>query len=380
MNSQRFKDQTDLSPAFIIDLDELQKNLAQLNALRERSGCKVLYSVKALPLSTVLQTIKPWVDGFSVSSLFEAQLANETLMGEGSLHLTTPGLRPDEWTTLSPLLSHISFNSLSQYQRFLELGTNNTSIGLRINPKLSFLNDVRFDPCRPHSKLGVDIDELWQSDQIKNVKGLHIHTVFSATDYTPLIKTVAKLRQYFGKDLAQLDWLNLGGGYLFKDIKDHQPFINLVSALKQDYNLDVYIEPGKALIDSTGYLVTTVLDCFKSDGKSIAILDTSVNHHPEVFEYQRKLELHEHQPNAKHSVILAGSSCLAGDIFGEYQFTQPLTVDDKLVFKNVGAYSLIKANRFNGYNLPTIYSYKNQQLKAQKHYHFADYRQQWCTD
>ena len=380
MNSQRFKDQTDISPAFIIDLDELQKNVIQLNVLRQQSGCKVLYSVKALPLSTVLQTIKPWVDGFSVSSLFEAQLANEILAGEGSLHLTTPGLRPDEWTTLSPLLSHISFNSLSQYQRFLELGTNKTSIGLRTNPKLSFLNDVRFDPCRPHSKLGVDIDELWQSDDLKNVKGLHIHTVFSAIDYTPLIKTVAKLRQYFGKDLAQLDWLNLGGGYLFKDIKHHQPFINLVSALKQDYNLDVYIEPGKALVDNTGYLVTTVLDCFKSDGKAVAILDTSVNHHPEVFEYQRKLELHAHQPNAKHSVILAGSSCLAGDLFGEYQFAQPLTVGDKLVFKNVGAYSLIKANRFNGYNLPTIYSYKNQQIQAEKHYHFADYRQQWCTD
>jgi len=94
------------------------------------------------------------------------------------LHLTTPGLRPDEWNELSPLLSHISFNSLSQYQRFLAIGINSTSIGLRVNPKLSFLNDNRFDPCRPHSKLGVDIDELWQTNDLKNIKGLQLHTVF----------------------------------------------------------------------------------------------------------------------------------------------------------------------------------------------------------
>ncbi len=380
MDFQSIKDKINNFPAFIIDTDKLQKNLVQLKSLRQKSGCKILYSIKALPLVKVLEITKPYVDGFSVSSLFEAQLANEILNGQGSLHLTSPGLRPDEWSNLSPLLSHISFNSLSQYQRFLAQGIKSTSVGLRINPKLSFLNDMRFDPCRPNSKLGVDIDELWKSNHIKEINGLHIHTSFSATNYQPIIETVAKFRHYFGKQLASLEWLNLGGGYLFDNIKDHQPFINLISTLKLDYDLKVYIEPGKALVDNTGYLVTKVLDCFVSDGKTVAILDTSVNHHPEVFEFQRKLELNEPQSNAKHSFILAGSSCLAGDIFGEYQFSKPLTVGDTLVFKNVGAYSLIKANRFNGYNLPSIYSHQNSQLQIEKHYHYADYRHQWSPD
>ena len=380
MDLQSLKAQIDNSPAFVLNIDLLQKNLAQLQTLRQQSGCKVLYSVKALPFSAVLKIANPWVDGFAVSSLFEAQLANEFLINDGSLHLTTPGLSPDEWSDLSPLLSHISFNSLTQYQRFLTLGINSTSIGLRINPKLSFLNDNRFDPCRPHSKLGVDIDVLTQANRLQEIKGFHIHSTFSATDFTPLIKTVEKLKNSLGNRLAQLDWLNLGGGYLFNYVNDHQPLINLISGLKEDYKLDVFIEPGKAIVDNTGYLFSTVLDIFMSDGKTIAILDTSVNHHPEVFEYQRRLDLHEHQPNAKHHVILAGSSCLAGDIFGEYQFSEPLKVGDKFVFKNVGAYSLIKANRFNGYNLPTIYSYQNQQLHKEKQYHFSDYRQQWTTN
>ena len=207
--------------------------LKVLNTLRHRCGVKVLYSIKSLPLSSVLEITKPFVDGFSVSSLFEARLANELLAGQGDIHLTTPGIRPDEWDEIARLLTHISFNSLTQYQRFATATQAQTSIGLRVNPKLSFVKDDRFDPCRQYSKLGVDIDDLWQSSCLDQIKGLHVHNVFSATDFTPLIKTIEKLRSYFGKDLAQLDWLNLGGGYLFNQIKDHRPFLDLVKQAKK---------------------------------------------------------------------------------------------------------------------------------------------------
>ncbi len=380
MDFQLIKDSISSSPAFVLDASEITNTLKILNTMRQRCSCKVLYSVKSLPLSSVLETAKPFVDGFSVSSLFEARLADEILVGQGGIHLTTPGLKPDEWDEMARLITHISFNSLTQFQRFAFMSQAQTSIGIRVNPKLSFLKDNRFDPCRPHSKLGVDIDELWQSSCLGQIKGLHIHNVFSATSFTPLIKSLEKLRSYFGKNLAQLEWLNLGGGYLFKQINDHRPFIELVNQLKKDFELDVYIEPGKALVGSAGYLVTTVIDSFVSDGKTIAILDTSVNHNPEVFEYQRQPELYEHAPQGRYSVILAGCTCLAGDVFGEYRLNKPLKIGDKVVFKQVGAYSLIKANRFNGYNLPDIYWFQDLQMKKLKHYPYQDYRQQWLAE
>jgi len=380
MDFQRIKGSISSSPVFFLDADEIIKTLKLLNTLRHRCGCKVLYSIKALPFSSVLEITKPFVDGFSVSSLFEARLADEILAGQGCIHLTTPGIRPDEWDDMARLLTHISFNSLTQYQRFASAAQVQTSFGLRVNPKLSFVKDDRFDPCRLHSKLGVDIDELWQSSCLDQVKGLHIHNVFSATDFTPLIKTIEKLRSYFGKNLAQLDWLNLGGGYLFNQINDYRPFTDLVNQLKKDFDLDVYIEPGKSVVGSSGHLVTTVIDSFVSDGKTVAILDTSVNHNPEVFEYQRQPELHEHDPKGRYSAILAGCTCLAGDVFGEYRFSKPLVVGDKVFFKNVGAYSLIKANRFNGYNLPDIYMVQDLQVKKLKQYPYQDYRQQWLAD
>ncbi len=380
MDIQALKDQISTSPAFVLDETELVNTLSTLNGLRTQSGCKLLYSIKSLPFSRVLDIAKPYVDGFAVSSLFEAQLANETLAGQGSIHLTTPGIRADELDELAKLCTHISFNSLTQHQHFAARLNKFASIGLRVNPKLSFLSDERFNPCRQYSKLGVDIDSLWQSSTIDQVQGLHIHTVFSATDYTPLIKTLDKLTSYMSDKLARMNWLNLGGGYLFDQISDHRPFIAAIARLKSKYELEVYIEPGKAIVGHCGYLLATVIDSFVSDGKTIVILDTSVNHHPEVFEYQRQPALHEHQPHGRYPTVLAGCTCLAGDIFGEYRFDKPLQIGDRLVFKHIGAYSLVKANRFNGYNLPDIFRYNANAIKRLKHYTYQDYRQQWLAD
>ena len=380
MDFQAIKDNIPSSPAFVLDAAAVVNTLTLLASLSRQCNVQVLYAVKVLPFSAVLELAKPWVDGFSVSSLFEAQLAHEILAGTGGIHLTTPGIRPDEWDEIAGLVTHISFNSLTQHQRYAATAPTRTAIGLRVNPKLSFVNDDRFDPCRPHSKLGVGIDELWQSTCLDQINGLHIHNVFSATDYTPLIKTIAKLRSYFGKDLSRLDWLNLGGGYLFDKINDNRPFIDLVNRLQNDFKLEVYIEPGKAVVGDAGHLVTTVIDSFVSDGKTIAVLDTSVNHNPEVFEYQRQPELHEHDPKGRYSAVLAGCTCLAGDVFGEYRFHRPPAIGEKLVFKNVGAYSLIKANRFNGYNLPDIYVYQDSHIKKMKQYTYRDYRSQWLAD
>ncbi len=377
MERQQFCDKKISSPAFIIDEQCIRNNLRSVSELRAESGCKVLYSMKALPLQSVLQLAKSCVDGIAVSSLFEARLAKEIMADQGSIHLTTPGIRADEMSELSRLCSHISFNSLGQMHRMTSVAEGYSS-GLRLNPKLSFLTDPRFDPCRLHSKLGVDIHLFDQKTLPEQIEGLHIHTVFSCRDFSPLLTTVEKVNTVLLKNSRSIKWLNLGGGYLFSSIENRKPFIDMVRRLKQQFELDVYIEPGKAIVGQAGYLMSTVVDRFISDNKTIAILDTSVNHNPEVFEYQRPPRLLQQQEGG-YSVILAGSTCLAGDIFGEYSLRQLPEIGDRLVFKDLGAYSLIKANRFNGYNFPAIYSMNKQQLTRLKHYDYQDYRRQWIT-
>ena len=363
------------SPAFVLDMGQVKANLRPLDAIRQATDCSVLYSMKALPLAELLKNLKTQLDGISVSSLWEARLAREIFDETYGVHLTSPGLRPDEFDQLSQICSHISFNSLSQYSQLQGLTEAKYSSGLRINPKQSFATDVRYDPCRISSKLGADIG-LLQHGLPQGTQGLHLHTVFGQTDFNPLRATIAHLLPTL-KSYGRLQWLNLGGGYLFHSISDLGPLIELIQQLKTEYVDQVYLEPGKAIVGNAGYLLTTVLDRFESDDKTVLILDTSVNHHPKVFEYQIKPVLLQEDIDGSQKAILAGCSCLAGDLFGEYCFKTVPKIGDRLVFADVGAYSLIKANRFNGYPLPTLYSLHEQTLALIKKDEYADYHRQW---
>jgi carboxynorspermidine decarboxylase len=375
MEFSSVKENLPTTPAFVIDENKIISNLTELVNLKNQSGCNILYSIKALPLQFVIKLTEKYVDGLSVSSLFEARLGREALNNKGSIHITTPGLRDAEFQQVSTYCSHISFNSISQYQRLAKKANQQTSLGLRINPNLSFATDPRFDPCRLHSKLGVDIELI---DEISNnIEGLHFHTVFSQLDFQPLEKIVFLLKEKLGSKLNQIKWLNMGGGYLFNQIDNHQPFVELIKQLKAQYGITIYIEPGKAIVGNAGYLVTTVIDTFSRNGKHIVVLDTSVNHNPEVFEYQRKPSMMEESRDGE-TCLLVGSSCLAGDIFGEYTLNNIPKVGDRLMFSNVGAYSLTKANRFNGYNFPDIYTVgQNKKITLLKQYSYQNYRDQW---
>lgn len=378
MDFSRLKQAVPSSPAFILDRQQVEASLQALAHLRRQSGCRVLYSIKSLPLSAVLQWVEPCVDGFSVSSLFEARLVDEITSRGGSLHITTPGLRVQEIAEISTRCSHISFNSLTQAQRLLPEVETRCSPGLRINPKLSFADDARYDPCRRHSKLGAALQDVAVAPLLRHIDGLHFHSTFASRSFQPLLATVQHLQEVLGKRLHGLRWLNLGGGYLFDQMTDSAaPFVEMVMRLRESFALTVYIEPGNAVVGRAGYLLATVIDCFESDGKTVAVLDVSVNHHPEVFEYQRKPSLQEESPDGAHAAILAGSTCLAGDLFGEYRFDAPLQIGQRLVFQYVGAYSLVKAQRFNGYNLPDVYALDADRFELLQQYSYRQYQEQW---
>ncbi len=364
------------TPAFVLDEHTLLKNLTELQTIKQQAGCQVLYSIKALPLTWLMKLTHKYLDGFSVSSLFEARLASEIAKDGDSIHLTTPGLRADEFSQISQLCSHISFNSFSQYQRLTKTQQHLCSLGLRLNLKCSFADDLRYDPCRPYSKLGIAIPLI--EKVADNIEGLHFHNAFSNTNYQLLTDSIRQIKKISGCNLADFKWINLGGGYLFNQINNHQPLINLSKQLIADYKLEVFIEPGKAIVGNAGFMVTTIIDSFNSDGKQVCVLDSSVNHNPEVFEYQKKPELLENESDGHYPCLLVGSTCLAGDLMGEYCFKNMPKVGERLVFKNVGAYSLSKANRFNGYNFPDIYKIDRQgDISLIKQYSYNSFREQW---
>jgi carboxynorspermidine decarboxylase len=348
------------TPALVYDAAGILSAVDFTRAAIGGGKTKLLYALKACSTEFALLELGKKVDGFHASSLFEARLAREVLGSQGLVHLTSPGIRPEEFAELRGLCEYVSFNSVSQWERFKSASTTGKS-GLRVNPQISFVPDARFDPSRKHSKLGAPLDQVVDiaraaMNPFDGISGLLVHHNCESGDYTQLQRVVELLDARLERLLERLEWINLGGGYVFGAGSDPTALREATDYLATRYGLEVFFEPGAALISSAGYLVASVLDIFASDGKQVAVLDTSVNHMPEVFEYQfRPTVSGERESGSRY--LLVGSTCLAGDVFGEYTLAAPLSIGSRVIFENMGAYSLVKSHTFNGINLPNLYAF-----------------------
>ena len=351
------------TPAFVYDERAIHRLLDYAEPLRER--CRVLFAIKSFSFAPALWVMAPRLDGFAVSSLYEAWLARSVIGDAGSVHITTPGLRGDEADEIGSLCDYISFNSLGQWERHSGRLQGRVNCGLRVNPQLSFADDCRYDPCRPQSKLGVPLDDLAavlrdEPARLDGVRGLLFHSNCDSANFGELRATLERLQARIPGLLRRVEWVNLGGGYLFEEdgepCGDVDELCMAVDSLRSEYGVEVFIEPGSGLIRAAGYFVASVLDLFQSGGATVAVLDTTVNHMPEVFEYGFQPDVVGHDDDAPHEYLLAGCTCLAGDLFGAYRFPEPLGVGDKVVFSNAGSYTLVKAHTFNGVAFPSLYA------------------------
>lgn len=370
------------TPAFVIDEASLLEAVGMGRRLTTDTGCWLLYALKALSSGDVLRILKEHVEGFSASSLFEAELARSVLGQEGSLHITTPGFRPDEIPRLNDLCDYVALNSLSQLQRFTP-ALGDVSMGIRVNPELSFVKDVRYDPCREHSKLGVPLRQVARvlesdPDMLDGLEGIHFHSNCDSVSFEPLFKTVRRVVSKLDGLLRRVSWVNLGGGYLFTPDTLIQPLHDAIGWLTDRYELEIFMEPGAALVRHAGSLVSSVVDLVNNGKETVAYLDTSVNHMPEVYEYQYEPDVVGHCDKGKHRYRLVGSTCLAGDTFGSYAFEEPLEIGSRVVFAEMGAYTAVKAHMFNGINLPATYLRRTTgELVLRKEFTYSHFATIW---
>ena len=362
------------TPAFIYSKNEIADRLNFLRHFADAHDIKLLFALKCFSIIPALKIIQPHLNGLATSSPFEAKLASDLLDESQSIHFTSPGLSPKDANTISKCCDYVAFNSLEQWNNYKDLFSQKTSVGIRLNPQHSIVKDRRYDPCSPHSKLGIPLSDLiLQLEQnlmtLDKVRGLHFHSNCEGYDLKPLFETTKKIVSSLDRHLNHLDWINLGGGYFYEDAANQDYFERTLDLLKP-LDLEVFIEPGSAVINDSCYLVASVVDLFERHGKYIAVLDTSVNHLPEVFEYQYSPHVLNSDKNGKFTYLLAGGTCLAGDLFGNYVFSKPLELGSRIIFSSIGAYSIVKAHMFNGFNLPCVYSLDNKCLELITFYNY----------
>jgi carboxynorspermidine decarboxylase len=371
------------TPAYVVDRGLLKKNLEKLAMVQRESGAKILLAMKGFSMFATFDLVREYLHGCCSSGLHEALLGHEEFRRE--LHVYAPAFKQAEMEAIIPIAHHISFNSPTQWQKWKPMldaartaGLHAPSPGIRVNPEHSEVECSLYDPCSPSCRLGTRSETLDQED-LTGLEGLHFHALCEQ-DSDVLERTLAAVEKRFPKLLAQVKWVNMGGGHhITRNDYDVQRLIRVIRGFKERYDVEVYLEPGEAVALNTGYLIASVLDIVPSDMPT-AILDTSATAHmPDTLEMPyRPHILGTDQPGVlPHTYRLGGMTCLAGDVINEYSFPEPLQIGQKLVFTDMAHYTMVKTSTFNGVPHPDIdlYDPETGVLRVVRRFGYLDFKQ-----
>ncbi len=344
------------TPCFVVDLGLIRKNLAILDDVQKRTGAKILLAQKAFSMFSIYPLLATVLKGTCASSPHEAHLGREFFPGE--VHAFAAAYSEQDLRELFAVCDHIVFNSFSQWKRFKTLRETagaRIEFGLRVNPEHSEADVPIYDPCAPGSRLGIRRCDF-EGEDLSGVSGLHFHTLCEKNSDS-LERTLNAFEEKFGDLIPRMKWINFGGGHhITRPDYDVDLLCRLITEFRKKYPVEVYLEPGEAVALNTGFLAGTVLDVVRNETE-IAILDTSAAAHmPDVLEMPyRPNVIGAGKPGEKeYNVRLAGASCLAGDVIGDYSFDEPLRPGDKVIFTDMAHYTMVKTNTFNGLQLPSI--------------------------
>lgn len=358
-------DKLKFSPAYVIEEGALRKNCELLASISKQSGAKILLALKGYAVSSTLKIVGEYLSGATCSGLFEAKFAKEYMDKE--IHTYSPAFKDDEIDEIIALSGHIVFNSLFQLERYKhKVLEAKKELGLRCNLEFSLAPKELYNPCGRFSRLGIRAKDLENAD-LSGVSGLHFHALCEESAES-LELVLKEFEAKFKPFITKMKWVNFGGGHhITKKGYDTQKLINLCKKFSDTYGVEVYLEPGEAVGWQVGTLVTSVIDIIKNE-KNIAILDSSSEAHmpdtiimPYTSEVAnaRVLATREGEQiseikSDELAYLLAGNTCLAGDVMGEYAFKKPLKRGDKVVFLDQAHYSIVKNTTFNGVKLPNL--------------------------
>ena len=378
------------TPVYIIEENRLRHNLALIREVACRTNSEWILAFKAFALWKTFPIFREYINSTTASSLSEARLAFDKFGAKA--HTYSPAYKDDEFDAIVACSSHLTFNSLSQYERFHERAAA-CSLGLRINPEYSEVETLLYNPCAPGTRFGVTADKL--PEQLpQDIRGFHCHChCESGSDVFE--RSLQHIEEKFSKWWSQIEWINFGGGHLVtrKDY-DIERLVRIMQGFHQRYpHLKVIFEPGSAFAWQTGPLVASVVDIVEDKGIRTAILDVSFTcHMPDCLEMPyypdvRGAQHVEHEVGSSQEppfhlegaggrlYRLGGNSCLSGDWMGYWQFNHELIVGEQIIFEDMIHYTTVKTNTFNGITHPSIaMQHSDGSLELLRRFTYEDYR------
>ena len=366
------------SPCYVLDESLLTANVELIDDVGQKAGVDIILALKGFALWGVFPLMKPYVKGVSASSLHEARLAFEEMGTQA--HTYSPAYTNRDFDAILKYSSHVTFNSLTQYERFRQKVHHcgkPVSMGLRINPEFSAVETDLYNPCSPGSRLGITANNIGENLP-EDIEGLHVHALCesSAEASASLLKAV---EMKFGFLFPHIKWLNLGGGHLMT--RKGYNIKYLIDALKtfrsRNPHIRIILEPGAAFAWETGVLVATVEDIVENEGFRTAILDVSFTAHtPDCLEmpYKPRIRGASDVQQGKPAWRIGGNSCLAGDYLGEWSFSEEPYIGKRIVFEDMIHYTMVKTTTFNGVQHPSIGTWSDRGFTLLKKFDYEDYK------
>lgn len=338
------------TPYYLIDEAHLLRNLQIIDTVRECSGAKALLALKCFATWSVFDLISQHLDGTTSSSLFEARLGHDHFGKE--THAYSVAYAAHEIAELATFADKVIFNSISQLDAFADQVAH-LPVGLRVNPGISYSGFDLADPARRFSRLG-EINPNAVAEVAHRLSGLMFHFNCENTDAANVGRAVETISNQYCEVLTRMDWVSLGGGISFTtpafDVED---LCRTLRTFAERFDIQVYLEPGEAVITTTTELVTTVLDVVHNE-IDIAVIDTSIEAHLLDHLIYQTAPTVARPSSGPHHVMIAGRTCLAGDVLGEYHLEAPLRVGDQVAIADAAGYTMVKKSWFNGIAMPSI--------------------------
>lgn len=367
------------SPCYIMEEELLRKNLSLIKSVADRAEVEIILAFKSFAMWRSFPIFREYIGHSTASSLYEARLALEEFGSKA--HTYSPAYIEDEFSEIMHCSSHITFNSMTQFNRFYPLvkaGGESVSCGIRVNPEYSEVETELYNPCAPGTRFGITADLLPDTLPV-GIEGFHCHCHCESSSFE-LEHTLEHLEAKFGRWFSQIKWLNLGGGHLMtrKDY-DVEHLIALLQSLKVRYpHLHLILEPGSAFTWQTGVLTSEVVDIVESRGIRTAILNVSFTcHMPDCLEmpYQPTVRGASIGDDGPYIYRFGGNSCLSGDYMGNWSFDHELQIGERIVFEDMIHYTMVKTNMFNGIHHPGIGLWtKEGNAEMYKRFFYEDYR------
>jgi carboxynorspermidine decarboxylase len=366
------------TPVYLLDETLIEENMRVMRYVKDRTACKMLHALKAYASFATFPMMSRYLDGTAASGVNEARLGYEKFRKE--VHTFGAAYKEKELRRLLRYSDSIIFNSFYQLGKYAKMARKaGVEIGLRVNPGYAEVATEIYNPCAPYSRLGIT-HEIFAEEFPKHthmVDGLHFHAMCEQNSDV-LERILRAFEKLYGEYIQGLRWLNFGGGHhITRDDYDVERLVRLVNAFKKKYHVQVYLEPGESSVYNGGVLISSVLDIVRNE-REIAIMDASAETHmPDVLLMPYRPHIMKSAPpnELRYTYRVAGPSCLAGDVMGDYSFDRPLKRGDKLVFTDMALYSIVKNTTFNGINLPDIAVVRDGgRIEVVKKFGYKDYR------